>query len=100
MIVDYHFVSQLDGPQLGSMLLRSVSVLHTAGFTVRGIVCDGAPTNIAAYRSLLASKLVSFRMKANGEAASDDMTPVMQHPITGEDIFLMLDSSHMIKNAR
>ena len=61
-----------------------------AGLKIWCVISDGTTTNISTFKKLGCSFGNTY----------DSISPKFQHPITGEDVFVVLDACHMLKLAR
>lgn len=87
--VGYFLLDGISSSEKADLLGKCLEFVHESGVIVTSITFDGAPTNLA-----MAEKLgANFKDIAN-------LKTTFKHPITDEDVFIILDPCHMIKLVR
>ena len=78
--------NKIEAGWLMDELIKCIKVLHLKGFSVKACVCDNHPTNVSAYRKLLAL----YGRNEDGLRIYIDDKP----------IYLFYDAVHLMKNIR
>ena len=78
--------SKINGNWLSCEIENCITLLTTAGFNVRGTVCDNHSSNVAAYNILLK------------KFDSDASKLFILHPENKSKIYLFFDNVHILKN--
>lgn len=86
--IAYFFTDGLRKNDKANIVTLSISLLHDAGVEVVSLTFDGLCSNIAMAEELGAS------MKP------DNMKPYFKNPVTGNNVYIMLDACHMLKLTR
>nr|CAH7716790.1 unnamed protein product [Callosobruchus chinensis] len=87
--VGYFFLDGLTGIEKAELVKKCLTFIHQAGVTVASVTFDGAPVN--------------FTMASCLGADFKDVNNLKTHftdPEIGDDVFIFLDPSHMIKLVR
>lgn len=66
----------------------AITLLHDINVSVLAVTCDGLSTNFAMAKEFGAN------------IAVDNMKPYFAHPVTGNNVYIILDPCHMIKLVR
>lgn len=86
--IGYFIANGVTAEQKCSLILQTISSLHEAGVKVSALTFDGTRTNLSAVKKL------------GCNLNPDSFQTYSMHPETKEKIFIMLDSSHMVKLVR
>ncbi|CAH1994072.1 unnamed protein product [Acanthoscelides obtectus] len=86
--VGYFFLDGLSGKEKAEIVKKCLSFIHESGVIVTSLTFDGAPVNFTMASHLGANFDVSI------------MKTCFTHPVTGSDVFIILDPCHMIKLVR
>lgn len=85
--VAHHFIKTLNKQQKANLLESVITAASETGSIIVNVTCDGLATNLAVFRHLGAS------------FDPDDMRPYIKNSLTGDKIYTMLDTCHMLKLA-
>ena len=86
--IGYFLVNGLSSEEKAGIVKQSLFLLHDVGVRVVGLTFDGLQSNFA-MASLLGANLNVHNMK-----------PFFPHPITGQNVYVILDPCHMLKLTR
>ncbi|CAH1981929.1 unnamed protein product [Acanthoscelides obtectus] len=86
--VGYFFLDGLSGKEKAEIVEKCLSFIHESGVIVTSLTFDGAPVNFTMASHLGANFDVSI------------MKTFFTYPVTGSDVFIILDPCHMIKLVR
>lgn len=71
-----------------TIIEMAITLLHDINVSVLAVTCDGLSTNFAMAKEFGAN------------IAVDNMKPYFAHPVTGNNVYIILDPCHMIKLVR
>ncbi|GFR96629.1 THAP domain-containing protein 9 [Elysia marginata] len=86
--IGYFLIDKVDAKQQAEMVKEALCVLSDAGFNVVSIVCDGAFSNQATATHLGCS------------LTPDNIKTEINHPCQDQEVNMMFDACHLIKNVR
>jgi hypothetical protein len=86
--IAYFLINSLTASEKSSILMTSIRHLQSIGINVHFLSFDGLRSNIAA------AELLGACMKI------DNLRPYFPNPVTGENVYVVLDACHMMKVAR
>lgn len=87
-IAYFYIQNCLEGELLSELLKTAITLLYEIGITVRSLTCDGASSNVKAYKCLGCC------------LDQKDFRPYFQHPNGPNNVFCLLVAAHMLKLAR
>ena len=82
----FTLAGSIDAQQLHSFVMKSLLVFNQYKFRVRGLVCDGASSNLS-----LLKQLCSHTKDANV------ISPSFVSPFDGQKVYLIICPSHQVK---
>lgn len=87
--IPYFFIQNcLSEELLAELILTAIKLLQDIGITVHSLTCDGAVSNVKAYKHLVCS----FN--------EDNWKPNFLHSNSLTNVYCLLDAAHMLKLAR
>ena len=86
--VGYFFANSLSAEEKSNLVKKCLTLLHSVGVDVKSLTFDGAGTNIK-MAHIFGSRLTL-----------GDIKHTFPHPVTSEDVCIILDASHMVKLIR
>lgn len=78
--------STIEAKQLHAYLTDTMTIFHHYGFHIRGLVCDGASSNLALLKTLCSIK----------EDAAELLTPRFTSPLDGKSVYAIICPSHQV----
>lgn len=92
--IGYYITSTLTAETQKVLVEQALRALHERGFIVQCLTMDGHGTNIAMCH------LMGCHLKLSHSQGMADLKTSFPHPVTGHDIYVILDACHMVKLAR
>ncbi len=89
--ISYYLTNTLSPDTQKVLILHALEELHERGIRVLCITMDGHASNISMCTQL------GCQLKANPH---EPLKTFFSHPVTGENVFVMMDACHMLKLAR
>jgi hypothetical protein len=88
--IGYFLTDKASAATQSSLINTALTKASAAGLKVWCVTSDGTSTNISTYKILGCTFGDSY----------DSISTKFKHPVTGEDVFVILDACHMLKLAR
>jgi hypothetical protein len=88
--IGYFLTDKASAVTQSSLINTALTKASAAGLKVWCVTSDGTSTNISTYKILGCTFGDSY----------DSISTKFKHPVTGEDVFVILDACHMLKLAR
>ena len=80
--------TSIKGEWLAEEISKSIEILCSSGFNVRGVVCDNHSANVSAYKILL------------NQFQTDDSLLFINYPKNKNKTYIFFDNVHLLKNIR
>ena len=87
--IGYFLADKISAKDQAKLVSTSLEKAAKAGLKVWSVTADGTAVNLR-----------TFELGCSFDGSYNEMTTSIIHPSTGEDVFIILDPSHMLKLAR